>query len=97
MAPAYKVVVTARAEASLERIVEYLILNTSYEQAEKVRDAIEEAIASLAERPEANGLLRGNTDPQIVYRRVLVWSYRIIFTIEENELIVLVVEIGLVH
>lgn len=93
MAPRYKVVVTQRAVNSLERIVDYLILKESYERAEKVRNAIEAAIADLAKMPESKGLLKGNPDPQIVYRRALVWPYRIIFTVEEDELIVLVVEI----
>ena len=42
--------------------------------------------------PESRGLLRGTTS-KTVYRRVMKWSYRIIFTIKEEELKVLVVRI----
>ena len=43
--------------------------------------------------PERNGLLNGVDNLAITYRRVLKWSYRIIYTIEEEELTVIVVEI----
>jgi mRNA-degrading endonuclease RelE of RelBE toxin-antitoxin system len=42
--------------------------------------------------PESRGLLQDATS-NTVYRRVLKWSYRIIFTIEEEELRVLVVRV----
>lgn len=93
MAQSYQVVITPRAEDSLEQIIDYLLETTSIKTARKVRDAIEEAIASLAHMPESKGLLRGIGEKKIVYRRVLVWNYRIIFTVKEKELIVLVVEI----
>ena len=93
MAEAYKIVVTQRAQDSLELMVDYLRENASDRTAEKVRDAIEKAMADLAKMPTANALLKGTKNSFIVYRRVLVWSYRIIYTIEEDELLVIVIDI----
>ena len=93
MASVYQVVVTAEAQQNLEEIIDYLGHNVSYETAERVRDGIEEELANLAKYPESKALLRGTEHIQTIYRRALKWSYRIIFTIEENELLVLVVRI----
>jgi len=38
-------------------------------------------------------MLRELSDSQVLFRRVLVWSYRIIYTIKESKLQVIVVEI----
>jgi plasmid stabilization system protein ParE len=35
--------------------------------------------------PESRGLLQGAKGKKIVYRRVMKWAYRIIFTIIESE------------
>jgi len=43
--------------------------------------------------PTKNSILQGIDDEHIIYRRVLKWSYRIIYTIEEDKLMVVVVEI----
>ena len=93
MASIYQVVVTSAAKQNLKDIIEYLEKYVSYEAAERVRDGIEEEILKLAEYPESKGLLHGATNKKTVYRRALKWSYRIIFTIEEDELKVLVVRI----
>ena len=93
MAQTYQVVVTPRAEESLKAIVQYLEENASTSVAEKVRLAIITEIRALSKMPQRHGLLQGVNDLLITYRRVLKWPYRIIFTIEEEELIVLVLEI----
>lgn len=93
MANIYKVVVTDDAKNNLREIIEYLGENASYDVAEKVRDAIEGEIAKLAEMPQSKGLLQGVKAKKFAYRRILKWSYRIIFTIVETELVVLVVRI----
>lgn len=86
--------ITPRAEASLEKIVGYLIDNASVETAERVRQTLLAAIYGLARMPSANPVAKGiKSKRNIVYRRVLSMSYRIIYTIEEDELQVLVVEI----
>ena len=93
MAQSYQVVVTPQAEESLKSIVQYLEENVSTSVAEKVRLAIVAEIRGLSTMPQKHGLLQGVDDLLITYRRVLKWSYRIIFTIEEDDLIVLVLEI----
>jgi plasmid stabilization system protein ParE len=93
MARRYQVVVTQQAEQSLEFILNQLRETASEEVAEKVRAGIISEIRGLAEMPQRHGLLRGVDDLLINYRRILKWSYRIIFTIEDDDLLVLVVEI----
>lgn len=93
MAESYQVVVTEGAQRNLQQIVEYLIEKASHEVAEKVRNGIEEEMAKLSQHSHSKGLLKGISSKQAVYRRVLKWSYRIIFTIEEEQLLVLVVRI----
>lgn len=92
MGPTYQVVLTTRAQNGIRKIYDYLIENASYDTAESVKLGIEEEIVKLSQAPDSRGLLKGHKS-QTVYRRVLKWSYRIIFTIEENELSVLVVRI----
>ncbi|MEL7119824.1 MAG: type II toxin-antitoxin system RelE/ParE family toxin [Bacteroidota bacterium] len=92
MGPIYQVVLTKGAQDDIRNIYDYLIENVSYDTAEKVRDGIEEEIEKLSTMPTSKGLLQGTTSSTI-YRRVLKWSYRIIFTIEENDLMVLVVRV----
>jgi plasmid stabilization system protein ParE len=58
-----------------------------------VRDELEKAIRSLSKMPQRNTILPDISDEQIVYRRIQRWNYRVIYTIEENELLVLVVEV----
>ena len=93
MAGTYKVVVTDDAKKDLEEIINYLGKNATYQIAEKVRDGIESEMVKLADRPHSNGLLRGVDGKSFVYRRVLKWSYRIIYAIIEYEQLVLVVRI----
>jgi plasmid stabilization system protein ParE len=91
---AYQVIITPRAEASLEEILEYLIENVSIETAERVRKKILEAIYKLAKMPTANPVAGGiKSEKGLIYRRTLALSYRIVFTIAEEQLQVLVVEI----
>ena len=92
MEPVYQVVLTPGAQTDLRNIYDYLLAEASVDTAERVRLGIEEEIIALATLPQAKGLLKGTTS-KTIYRRVLKWSYRIIFTIEEAELRVLVVRI----
>lgn len=93
MAQSYKVIITPRAERSLERIVDYLLDTASYAVASKVRKGLMDTIYGLAKMPESNMIARDVSTEKITYRRILKWSYRILYAIEENELQVLVVEI----
>lgn len=92
MGSTYQIVLSGAAQQNLQDIYNYLYDNVSYETAEYVKDGLEAAIAKLSQLPEANGLLRGHSS-SIVYRRTLKWSYRIIFTIEEEQLIVEVIRV----
>ena len=92
MGQIYQVVLTPGAQADIRSIYDYLLENATFQTAERVKEGIEEEIAKLAQMPESRGLLWGTTS-KTVYRRVLKWFYRIIFTIEEEELRVLVVRI----
>ena len=89
----YTVVLSQRAGDSLKSIIEYLNETASDTVAEKVRLGLLKEIKNLSKLPHKNPHLRGIDDLVITYRRVLKWSYRIIYTIEEDELIVIVVEI----
>lgn len=60
----------------------------------ELSDGIIESIESLSKRPERNTLIPSISDEQIIYRRILKWSYRIIYTIKEDNLLVLVVDIA---
>ncbi len=93
MGQIYQVVVTPRADESLNSIVDYLCETASDVVAEKVRIGLLAEMRKLASMPQKNPLLRGTDNLMITYRRVLKWSYRIIYTIEEEDLMVLVVEI----
>lgn len=90
----YKVVVTPNAQASIRRIYDRLCERESKEVATKVRRAINNTISKLKTFPsahEAEHIL--NDEDKEEFRRVLQWDYRIIYTIDEAEIIVAVVEV----
>ena len=93
MAQTYQVVVTPQAEESLDAIVGYLLETASDAVAERVRAGIIEEIRGLSNMPQRHGLLQGVDNLLITYRRALKWSYRIIFTVAEEDFLVLVIEI----
>ncbi len=82
-----------QARASLRQITNYLHRTTSDSTATKVRRNILAAIKKLAVMPNSHQVLEDISSDQIVYRRTLQWSYRIILTVHEEELRVLVVDI----
>lgn len=89
----YKVVINNDAKASLRKIYQYLKTNVSLATAQKVRDGILDAIDGLATMPQANSMVPEVSNEQMIYRRVLKWSYKIIYFIDEDEIMVTVVEI----
>ena len=94
MAHTHQVIITPRAEESLEKILNYLIENVSFETAKHVRQKLLKAIYSLNKMPTANPVVQGIiSGKNILYRRVLSMSYRIVFTINESVKQVIVVEI----
>lgn len=94
MAEVYQINVSPRALEKLEEIVFYVQENASTQTAEKVRKGIVEAIKSLAKMPTAHPLVPELSTELVAFRRIMKWSYRIIYTIKENELTVIVVEIN---
>lgn len=92
MGPTYQIILSKAAIKNLRDIYEYLYDNVSFETAEYVKEGLEAEIAKLAQSPEANGLLQGHNSA-VVYRRVLKWSYRIIFTVEEEQLVVEIIRV----
>ncbi|MEL7221498.1 MAG: type II toxin-antitoxin system RelE/ParE family toxin [Bacteroidota bacterium] len=94
MVKKYKVVVTPRAQNAIRRIYDRLCLTESKTIATKVRRAINDTIKSLKTFPyshEAEHLL--NDGDHEKFRRALQWDYRIIYSIDEEEVIVSVVEV----
>ena len=93
MAERYEVVVTQKAEKSLEQIVLYLEKEISFERANKVRLSLLEVIFNLVKHPESNGILHEISDEEIEYRRVLKWSYRVIYNIDKEQGLIYVVDV----
>jgi plasmid stabilization system protein ParE len=89
----YRVVLLPQVRASLRQITNYLRRTASDAVATKVRKNMMAAIKKLATMPNAHEVVEDISRDQIVYRRTLQWSYRIIFTVHEEELRVLVVDI----
>lgn len=89
----YKVTVSKEAKAALRKIYSWLKENESPLTADKVRDGILDEIDGLAHMPERHGIAREIKNDHILYRRILKWSYKIIFTIDEDVIEVLVVDI----
>ena len=89
----YKVVLTPRAQASLRRITNYLQETASKEVATKVRKGILEAVKSLKALPNSHQAIDTTGITQTVYRRIIQWDYKIIFTVREEKVEVVVFEI----
>ncbi len=93
MAKSYKVIITPYAQDKLEEITTYLLNNISYETANKVLNGILDTIDSLESLPHAYSKEVDISSEKIIYRRIFKWSYKIIYTIREEKLEVVVVEI----
>ena len=89
----YQVKIANEAKQSLKEFYNWLQENESQSVASKVRDGLLQSIDALGERPDKNGLLKEMIGSEIEYRRVLKWSYKVIFTIEEQVKEVKVVDI----
>ncbi len=89
----YKVSASEEAKQSLQQIYNWLKMEVSLLTAQKVRDGILDEIAALADMPHRHAIEKAIQHNEIVYRRILKWSYRIIFTIDEELVEVLVVDI----
>ena len=93
MAKIYQVILTEFAEERLEEITNYLLENASYEVANKVVNGMLDTIEKLAKLPNANPKELAICSEQIIYRRILKWSYKIIYIVKEDEIQVIVVDV----
>ncbi|MEM6395790.1 MAG: type II toxin-antitoxin system RelE/ParE family toxin [Bacteroidota bacterium] len=89
----YKVVLLPQALKGLREITEYVRRRDSVSRATYVRKEIMKTVRSLDKMPEAHERLHAICTDQITYRRALQWSYRVIFTIDEERAIVFVADI----
>ncbi|MEL7160485.1 MAG: type II toxin-antitoxin system RelE/ParE family toxin [Bacteroidota bacterium] len=95
MVKKYRVIVLPQAQEGLRQQLAYLrrTQNASEQQIKRVRRVIMETIRSLKTMPEKNEKLHEICDEQTVYHRAFKWDYRIIYTINEEQVTVLVVDI----
>lgn len=89
----YSVRITPRARQNLNQIVAYLRENASNQVANKVRDGIIQTIDQLESNPEIYQVFSEVSTEQVIFRRALKWDYKIVYTVDKNELLVLVVRI----
>lgn len=93
----YKVVVTPRAQTSIRRIVDRLRASVSKQTADHVLKGINGAIKNLVTFPESHEVEHLVSDEITKYYRILQWDYRIIYTIDQDEIIISVVDVVSSH
>lgn len=91
MVKKYQVVISGRAQRSLNWIVNYLIETASDEAAIKIEKELLEAALNLTHLPNRHPILH-RTKKGTIYRYVPKWSYKIIFTVDEGNSNVIVIE-----
>ena len=94
MSDLYDIEFTPFAESQIDDIVFYLEENESEFIADKVKRGIFDAIEGLIEMPHGHTRVRGVSDAELTYRRVLKWSYIIVFHIDEEAQTVVVVDVS---
>jgi len=87
----YRLIFEPVVEKQIDNIVDYLCENASFEVAEKVHAGIWEAMNDLHYMPTRYSIVHDISNEKITYRRIIKWSYKIIFTIDEDEKEVIVV------
>ena len=93
MVKRYKIRITPKAQLDLQNIIQYLRKEQSDTVADNVKDGILKAIDKLETFPEVHKKFEELCTEQVVFRRMLQWKYKIVFTIDKDELVVLVVKI----
>ena len=93
MANTYRVIVTPEARDQIKEIVDYWEDKESAAKAERTLDGILEGIDSLADMPTRHAPVPSISKRGTMYRRILSKPYRIVFTIDEEEITVTVVDI----
>lgn len=93
MGQGYQVIVDLEAMEQLKQIVEWIKDNHSLVRADKVRNAVLDAIDSLTKNPTRHPIVRSVSVKGRIYRRILAERYRIVYTIFEETLSVKIVDI----
>ena len=94
MSDLYDIEFTPFAESQIDDIVFYLENNASESVADKVKRGIFDAIEGLIAMPHAHTRVRSVSDTELTYRRVLKWSYIIVFHIDEEMKTVVIVDVS---
>lgn len=94
MSDLYDVEFTPFAESQIDDIVFYLENNQSETVADKVKRGIFDAIEGLIQMPHRYGIVHGVSDAEFTFRRVLKWSYIIVFHINEDTQTVTIVDVS---
>jgi plasmid stabilization system protein ParE len=89
----YKVQLTPRARTSINEIISNLRESVSASYATKVRKEILVTIKNLKTFPEAHQAFDELSDGSHEYRRALTLNYKIVFTVNEDILEVVVVQV----
>ncbi|MCP4267627.1 MAG: type II toxin-antitoxin system RelE/ParE family toxin [Candidatus Brocadiaceae bacterium] len=92
MVKKYQVVISGRAQRSLNRITNYIAENASDIAAIKVEKGLLEAALNLSSLPDRHPILH-RAMKGTIYRYIPKWSFKIIFTVEESNSNVIVIEI----
>jgi plasmid stabilization system protein ParE len=93
MAVRYQVSVTPGAQKKIQEILSYLVENVSVEIALKVHAAIFDTINALNTFPESHSLARSISKKGRIYRRVMIMSYRVVYTVDKEQSKVIVVDV----
>jgi len=89
----YKIQITPRASASIRKIVNDLKRFSSSSYAAKVRLEIVNTVNKLKTFPESHQEFEEIITDGVVYRRALTKDYKIVFTVKEDVLKVVVIQI----
>ncbi len=93
MAISYQVIITPDAQDSIQKIVDSLIKEYSVDTAMRVYDTLLDTIESLKTFPERHDVATNISKRGVTYRRVMSKSYRIVYTVDKQEIQVIVVDV----
>ena len=89
----YKVKLTNEAKTCLNEIHNWLKETESGSVANKVKSGILTTIRGLVTMPHRHGVYHEISKDQVIYRKALKWSYKIVYLINEEDIEVIVVSI----
>lgn len=89
----YKVQLTPRARTSIMRLVRQLEVRASKDVAMNVRRGVMDTIGRLKTLPESHEVFKEISTEKVIYRRALKWKYKIVFTVNNEILEVVIVQV----